>query len=189
LRLFSDEYERASVAAHLSVDPSVIEALARRLRDEDKDAREAAALALGILDGRAAVKDLVGALQDPDADVRGAAVISIGKVGSAADGRALIPLLSDESVDVRNRVLQALGVLRVKEAGPALREMYEQNRRKELGVKVLSCLSRTGDPAQADLFLELVQDPDLERRRLAVEGLGRVSDPSRLAAFKKDYQR
>jgi HEAT repeat protein len=189
LRLFSDEYERASVAAHLSVDPSAIEGLARRLRDEDRDTREAAALALGILDGRAAVKDLVSALQDPEPGVRGAAVISIGKVGSTADGRALIPLLADESADVRNRTLHALGVLRVREAGTALRELYEQNRRRELAVKVLATLSRVGDPAQAELFLELMQDPDPEKKRLAVEGLGRISDASRLAAFKKDYQR
>jgi HEAT repeat protein len=34
-----------------------------------------------------------------------------------------------------------------------------------------------------------VQDPDPERKRLAVEGLGRISDAARLPAFKKDYQR
>jgi HEAT repeat protein len=50
-------------------------------------------------------------------------------------------------------------------------------------------LSRIGDPAQGDLFRELVQDPDVETRRLAIEGLGRVADASMLPAFKKDYQR
>ena len=54
---------------------------------------------------------------------------------------------------------------------------------------MLAALSRIGDPAQADLFQELVQEPDPERKRLAVEGLGRISDPARLPAFKKDYQR
>ena len=38
-------------------------------------------------------------------------------------------------------------------------------------------------------FRELLQDPDPDRRRLAVEGLARVADTSMLAAFKKDYQR
>ena len=56
-------------------------------------------------------------------------------------------------------------------------------------MRALACLSRIGDPAQADLFRELVQDPDLETRRLAVEGLGRVADPAELPAFKKDFQR
>jgi HEAT repeat protein len=54
---------------------------------------------------------------------------------------------------------------------------------------MLGALSRIGDPAQADLFQELVQDPDPERKRLAIEGLGRISDAARLPAFKKDYQR
>ena len=55
LEIFSDEYDRASVAPYVAVDPSVITALAAALRDEQKSIREEAALALGILDGRAAM--------------------------------------------------------------------------------------------------------------------------------------
>jgi HEAT repeat protein len=73
--------------------------------------------------------------------------------------------------------------------GPALRQMYEASRRKDLGPRALACLSRIADAGQADLFRELVSDPDPETRRLAVEGLGRVADTSLLPAFKKDYQR
>jgi HEAT repeat protein len=171
------------------VDASVYRALATALRDEESGIREEAALALGLLDGKPVVKELLAALQDPVPGVRGKAATAIGQIGSVDDGRALIPLLADENAGVRNRALQALGVLKVKEAGPALRELYEQNRRKELGLRALECLSRIGDPAQADLFRELLQDPDLERRRLAIEGLGRVSDASMLPGFKKDYQR
>jgi HEAT repeat protein len=186
---FSDEYDRASVPAYAPVDPAVITAIASALRDEEKGIRREAALALGILDGRAAMGDLKAALQDPDAGVRGAAATAIGKIGTEADGRALIPLLADESMDVKNRTLQSLGTLRVREAGPALREAFEANRRKEYGMRVLTCLSRIADPAQADLFRELLQDSDPDRRRLAVEGLARISDASLLPAFKKDFQR
>jgi HEAT repeat protein len=189
LETFSDEYDRASVPPYSDVDPSVYRALATALSDEQKGIRQEAAYSLGILDGRTEVRALTAALQDPDAKVRGAAATSIGKVGTGEDGRALIPLLGDDAGEVRNRVLQALGVLRVREAGPALRELYEANRRKDFGLRVLACLSRIGDPAQGDLFRELLQDPDPERRRLAVEGLARVADTSLLAAFKKDYQR
>jgi HEAT repeat protein len=151
--------------------------------------REYAALAIGILDGRSLVPQLVAALKDPTDGGPGAAATALGKVGTAADGKNLIPLLADESAEVRRRVLQALGVLRVKEAGPALREMYEANRRKELGLKVLAALSRIADPAQADLFRELVQDPDPETQAPGHRGPGRISDPAMLPAFKKDYQR
>jgi len=189
LDIFSDEFDRSSLAPTVSVDPAVFRALATALHDDDKSIRQEAALAGGILNGSSILKDLIILLQDPDAGVRGAAVTAIGKVGSAEDGKALIPLLADESTGVQKRVLQALGVLRVKQAGPALRQLYESNKRKESGPRILACLSRLGDPAQADLFKELVQDPDPERKRLAVEGLGRISEASMLPAFKRDYQR
>ena len=189
LEIFADEHDRGSAGPTVKVDEAVYHGLAGALRDEQADIREEAALALGILDGKSAVKDLVASLQDPSPGVRGKAATAIGQIGTADDGRSLVPLLADESADVRNRALEALGTLRVKEAGPALREMYEQNPRKDAGLRALDCLSRIGDPAQADLFRELLQDPDPERRRLAVEGLGRVVDESMLTALKKDYQR
>jgi HEAT repeat protein len=189
LNTFSDDVDRSSVPPHVTVDVSVHAALARTLRDERRYIREAAAYALGILDGRSALRELTTALQDPDPDVRAAAAAAIGKLGSTDDGRVLIPLLADESTAVRLRALHALGVLRVTSAGPALRELYEQNKRKEFGLKVLATLSRIGDPAQAELFQQLVQERDPEAKRLAVEGLGRLAEPSRTDAFKKDFQR
>jgi HEAT repeat protein len=189
LQIFSDEYDRASVSPFTAVDPAVFQGLAGLLRDEERVIRQDAAYSLGILGATSQVAALVGALQDADAGVRGAAATALGKIGSAQDGKALIPLLADESSDVRNRAMQAIGVLRVKEAGPSLRELFDANQKRTLGVKVLASLSRIADPSQADLFRELLQDPDPEKRRLSIEGLGRVADPSLLAAFKKDYQR
>ncbi len=189
LELFSDEYERPTPELFTSVDPSVFRALGQLLRDERKELRQGAAYAAGILGGRGLVGELVGALTDVEPGVRGAAATAIGKVGASAEGQKLIPILSDENASVRNRALAAIGALRVREAGPALREMYEANRRKEQGVKVLESLSRVADPAQADLFREVVRESDPERKRLAIEGLARVSDASMLPAFKKDFQR
>lgn len=189
LQGFSDEFDRASVAPYTRVADGVFKGLAGTLRDEQTHIRAESAYAIGILGGSGAVSELVAALQDKEGSVRGAAATSIGKVGSAQDGKSLIPLLADESAGVRNRALQAVGVLRVREAGPALRELFEQNRRRELGGRVLAALSRIGDPAQADLFRELLTSSEPERRRLAIEGLGRIADASLLPSFKKDYQR
>jgi len=187
--IFSDEDDPLSCTPFTRVDPLVYQTLARALRDEEEGIRQEAALALGILGGKSAVAELVATLQDAAPSVRGAAAAALGKVGTPEDGRNLVPLLADDSSGVRNRVLQAIGALRVREAGPGLRELYEANRRKEVGLKALACLSRVGDPNQADLFREIVQDPDPDRKRLAIEGLGRISDSSMLPAFKKDYQR
>lgn len=189
LETFSDEYDRSSVPPYTAVEPSVFRGLAGTLKDEKRGIRAESAHAIGILGGGSAIQDLVSALQDPEPEVRAAAATALGKVGTAEEGKALIPLLADDSATVRNRVLQAVGVLRVRDAGPALREMFEQNRRRELGTRVLGSLSRIGDPAQGDLFRELLYSNDPEQRRLAVEGLGRVADTSMLPSFKKDYQR
>ncbi len=189
LQSFSDEYERASVAPYTAVSPAVFKGLAGTLRDEEKGIRAASAYAIGILGGDSVATDLVAALQDPESEVRAAAATALGKVGTEAEGRALVPLLDDHSMTVRNRALQAIGVLRVREAGPRLRELFEQNKRRELGDRALAALSRIGDPAQVDLFRELLTSSHSERRRLAIEGLGRIADPSLLPAFKKDFQR
>lgn len=189
LKLRSDQGDRSTVTPFAAVDPAVHQGLARSLRDEDREVRESAALALGILGGSSALRELTTALQDPVPAVRAAAATAIGKVGTAADGRGLVPLLSDESADVRDRALHALGVLRVKEAGPELATLFESSRKKPLGTKVLATLSRIGDSGQGNLFVDVMQESDAERKRLAIEGLGRISDASRLEALKKDYQR
>jgi HEAT repeat protein len=189
LQAFSDEYERTSVPPYTAVDPSVFTGLARTLRDEDKSVREESAYAIGILGGSSVSNALVAALQDPDSSVRAAAATALGKVGTAEEGKSLIPLLGDESTSVQNRALQAIGVLRVKEAGAALRERFDQTRRRPQGQRILAALSRIGDPAQGDFFRELLSSSDPEERRLAVEGLGRIADPGMLPAFKKDFQR
>jgi HEAT repeat protein len=189
LETFSDEYLEVPPPLFARVDPSVYAALGQALRDERKEIRQEAAYAAGILDGRSVVGDLVLALQDVEPGVRGAAATAIGQLGSPADGQKLIPLLSDDNANVRTRTLQAIGALQVREAGPALRELFEQNRRREQGVKILEALSRVGDPAQADLLREVVKESDPERKRLAIEGLARISDASMLSAFKKDFQR
>jgi len=63
LELFSDEFDRSSVAPHGSVDPSVIQALAGKLADEDKAIRQEAAYALGILNGTDALPALTNSLR------------------------------------------------------------------------------------------------------------------------------
>jgi HEAT repeat protein len=190
LENFSDEYERSSVPPFTVVDPNVFRGLSAVMKgDERSQLRANAAYAIGILGGGSSIPDLVAALQDPAGEVRAAAATALGKTATAEEGRALIPLLADSSTTVRNRALQSIGVLRVHEAGPALREMFVQHRRRDLGTRVLASLARTGDPAQGDLYRELLFSNDPEQRRLAVEGLARISTPAMLPAFKTDFQR
>lgn len=189
LDIFSDtESGEPTMAA--PVDPLVISGLARRLGDDEADVRKQSAIALGLLRGSRAADSLRRALSDPVDDVRAASVAALQRIGSRdADGEALIPLLGDESSMVRQRAVSAVAALKVRAAAPALRQLYESTRRREANLRALDALARVEDPNQELLFKQLVQDPDPERRRLAVEGLARVSDSSMLTPFKKDYQR
>jgi HEAT repeat protein len=189
LQIFSDEYRAPVVRTVTTVDPAVFQGLVGTLRDEEEEIRAESAQAIGILGGTSVADHLVAALQDPESSVRGAAVTALAKVGDAEDGRAIIPLLADESSEVRNRAIAAVGALHVADAGPPLRELYEQNERRQMGTRVLEAMSETRDTRQGDLYRELLMSTDPVRRRLAVEGLARISDPSMIDGFKKDFQR
>jgi HEAT repeat protein len=189
LGAFSDEIDTYRVPRYLQVDAGAVPALARLLQDENAGVRRVAAQAIGMLSGTVAVPQLTAALADPNPEVRAEVVTAIAKTASASEGRALIPLLEDESSAVRMRTFHALGVLGVKEAGPALRSVWEANRRREWEPRILDALARVRDPGLRELFLQLVQDTDATRRRFGIEGLARISDATMVAAFKKDYQR
>ena len=134
LELFSDEFDRSSLAPHGSVDPSVIQALRGQAADEDKDIREEAASRWASSNGTDALPALTAACgtrsrrcagRRPPRSERSGAAENGARAGAAAGRRF--------RRNVRNRALQAIGVLRVQEAGPALRQLYEANRRKEGG--------------------------------------------------------
>jgi len=116
--------------------------------------------------------------------MRGAAATAIGKIGTAENGRALVPLLADDSTTSATAFLQAIGVLRVREAGRPCAALRSQSP-EEGGPRIWPRLSRNRRFAQTDLFQELVQDPDPERKRLAIEGLGRILDASRPARIQE----
>ena len=121
VEIFSDQYDGTILPPYMKVEPSVLRALTLGLRDDDRRIREESALALGLLGAKSSLNELGQALQDPEPSVRGAAALAIAKLGGTQHGRALVALLADGADSVRNRVLHALGVLKVREAGPALR--------------------------------------------------------------------
>ncbi len=186
---FTAGYGRSGLSPFANVEPTVYDGLARSLGDEEPSIREDAARAIGILHGGAVVDQLLIALNDPVSRVRGAAATSLARVGSTADGTGLIPLLQDEDSDVRQRALQAIGVLRVRDATPALRALYETNRKSGFGVRILDSMSHLREPKLADLFRELLQDGDVNRRRLSIDGLARISSESLIDPLKRDFQR
>ena len=153
--------------------------LARALRDERPGhPRRTRRSPSASSTARRALPELVAALQDPEADVRGAAATAHRQGRHRRGRQALIPLLADESTRrCATACCRRIGVLRVHEAGPALREMYEQNRKQGAGAARAGGAEPHRRPRAGRPVPQLVQDPDPERKRLAVEGLGRIADP------------
>jgi HEAT repeat protein len=187
--VFAEEFDSGPAETFAPVEPGVFEAVRVTLRDEDDEVRELSAHAVGILGAEGLSGELLPSLQDPDARVRAVAATSLARVGTSEEGASLIPLLSDEAPRVRMRALHALGVLEVKQAAPALRAVYESYGRREEAVPVLITLSRLKATELGQFFLDQLADASLARRRLAIEGLARISDPGVIDGFKKDFQR
>jgi HEAT repeat protein len=187
--VFADDFDERPAETFAPVAAVVWEGLRLTLRDDEQPVRELSAHAVGILGGRGISEELLLSLQDPVARVRAIACTSLARVGTTEQGKGLIPLLSDESQRVRRRALHALGVLQVTDATPALRAMYENLGRRREAEQILQTLSRLHDPTLGEFLREQVVDPDAARRRLAIDGLARISDSGMVEAFKKDFQR
>ncbi|MGH9341485.1 MAG: HEAT repeat domain-containing protein [Acidobacteriota bacterium] len=201
---FSDDYNPLIVEPYIDVSPEAIEAIARLLTAPDKGVREDAATALGILRGHAALPALQKALAaESNGDVKVELVRAIYKIGDAAAGGTLVPLINDPEKKVHDEAILTVGRLRVQEAVPALKSLYESGtaeRRKFLKIvpisgsddlekKLLEALAYIGDPGCKEIFLAALEDEREEVRRYGAEGLGRAGDATVITRVARKYLR
>ncbi len=189
LAIFSDGRDKPAPLVVAAVDFEVYRSLAALLKDSDRSVRESAAEAIGILGGTEVAVDLVAATSDAVLEVRLAAVTALVKVGTSADGEALMPLLKDPQASVRRRAIGGLGRLKVADAAPDLRRLFERSPDSEEGLLALDALARIALPQDRPLFQRLVMLPDARRRRPSIEALARLEDRGNEARFKRDFQR
>jgi HEAT repeat protein len=189
LSIFSDGRDKPEPLVVAAVDFEVYRALAALLKDSDIGLRESAAEAIGILGGTEVALDLAGALIDVSSDVRAAAVTALVKVGTSADGEALMPVLKDPSSSVRRRAIAGLGRLKVGDAAPDLRRIFERGPDTEEGILALNALAAIALPQDRALFQRLAIQAEPRRRRPSIEALARLGDKGNEARFKRDFQR
>jgi len=189
LAIFSDGRDKPEPLLVAAVDFEVYRSLAARLKDADAEVREHAAEAIGILGGTEVAVDLVAALRDPASTVRLAAVSALVKVGTSADGEALAPLLRDNAGPVRRRVIAGLGRLKVVDAAPDLRALFERSPDSEEGSLGLNSLAQLALIQDRSLFQRLAFLADPKRRRPAIEALARLGDKEHESRFKRGFQR
>jgi HEAT repeat protein len=85
-----------------------VEPLINALKDNDKDVRRGAAIALGEIGDVRAVEPLINALKDNDKRVRSEAVIALGEIGDVRAVEPLINALEDNDGNVRIGAVKAL---------------------------------------------------------------------------------
>lgn len=189
LSIFSDGRDKPEPLLVAAVDFEVYRSLAARLKDSDPGVREKAAEAIGILGGTEVAVDLIAALGDSVADVRVAAVTALVKAGTSADGEALAPLVRDPSSSVRRRAISGLGRLKVGDAAPVLRGIFEKSPESDEGILALNSLAQIALAQDRPLFQRLAIQADPRRRRPAIEGLARLGEKGHEDRFKRDFQR
>ena len=189
LSVFSDGRDKPEPLVVAPPDFEVHRSLASLLKDSDPGVRESASEAIGILGGTEVTVDLVNALRDREPRVRQAAIGALAKVGTSADGEALIPLVRDTNGGVRRRAIGALGRLKAQDGAIELRRAYNAAADPEERLLALAALAQLALPEDRAFFAQLSGQTDPRRRRIAVEGLGRLKDVESMTRLKRGFQR
>jgi len=200
----SDDYNPLLVESYVPVSQDAKDALAELLFSPETGIRKDAAVALGILRAHSALSPIQHALSlEPNDGVKVELIRAIYKIGDPSGGNEVIPLVRDPDKKVHDEAIFTLGRLRVREALPLLKELYDsgiEERKKILGFvpvsgkddlqkKLLEALAYIGDPSCHELFLNALEDSRDSYRLLAAEGLGRIGDSSDVTRVAEKYLR
>jgi HEAT repeat protein len=139
---------------------AAVPALARALRDKERQVSLEAATALGRI-GKDAVPELLKALDDGDGSVRHAAAYALGEVGAdaASAAPALVRMLAEPNDQVRASAAYSLS---------------------RIGAPALAVLTQTGSQGEppASFLTQLLTDKSPAVRKWAAGALGRMGTPT-----------
>jgi HEAT repeat protein len=189
-----------AIGSH-AVPSDVLVALRRASRDDNPRVAVEALYAFGTLAiepggaerrqllaaSSAELAPLVGAA---DPAIRNAAVRVIGRVyeqrfgDDPADqtvGDALITALNDKETSVKIGAAQALGAMRYERGVQALTHLFQYYGKGEMAAATLDALARIAHPSSVPLFVAQLSAKNSAIRGIAVEGIARAGDRSKLA--------
>ena len=139
---------------------------------------------------RSSGPELVALLGRSDPAVRYAAARVLGRVFEKRPGDdpidetvgdAVITALNDRDRVVYGAALDALGSMRYDRAVQALTDLFAYHGKGDQAGAVLDALARIANSASAPLFVAQLQSPAPSFRGIAVEGLARIGDNTKLA--------
>jgi HEAT repeat protein len=100
-------------------------------------------------------------------------------------GDAVITALNDDDQAVKGAAMQALGTMRYERGVQALTDLFQFYGKSDAAEAALNALARIAHPASAAMFAAQLSGKSSARRGIAIEGLGRMGDASKLAEIQR----
>ncbi|HXS96998.1 MAG TPA: HEAT repeat domain-containing protein [Candidatus Limnocylindrales bacterium] len=185
---FTDTNDQV-IEPYITVRADVVAALGRLVRGgASLDARANAARAVGILRGKDAVADLLDATHSKDTQLIYESLIALQKIRDESAGPRIEFLLRDLNAKVQIAAMETVGLLRDKEAVPALADVLRRSGDAKVRRSALTAMAMLPDESSRALYLQYLNDKDDRLRAAAAEGIGRLRNPSDRAALEKAWQ-
>lgn len=156
----------------------------KTMEDPAPRVRSAAASALTKLHSPKSITLLIAALRDPEASVRRSAAKTLTGIESAELAKpASAALKTENDPTTVEYLLEILGRGGTDEALVTLKK-YVQGDDVEMCHRAVTTLRRLKNPKGAKLLVPLLESPDRDTRRLAVEALGQLGQKSVVSGIR-----
>jgi HEAT repeat protein len=177
------------VEADISVRPEIVGALGKQAEGgASMGVRANAVRALGILRGRQALPEITRCLKTKDDGLIFESLIAIQKFRDPQAGESVVFLVRDLDPKIQAAAIETVGLLRTKEALPALKRVLEGEPEKKIRRATWLALARIADPSYRDMMSAGLNERDEEIRAAAAEGLGRISDKRDWDTMHRAYE-
>src|SRR5262249_17521970 len=100
-----------------------------------------------------------------------------------AVGDAIITVLNDRDEAVKVAAMDALGAMRYERAVQALTDLFRYHGKGAIAEAALDAIARIAHPVSAPIFAEQLAGKNAAMRGIAIEGLARVGDGTKLSAI------
>ncbi len=185
---FTDTNDQV-IDAYLTPRPDAIAAIGKLVRSgSSMDSRADAALAIGILRGKAAVPDLEDAAHSKNSELIYEALIALQKIRDESAGPHVSFLLHDLDSKVQIAAIETMGLLRNKDAVPALTDVLAHSKDAKVKRAALTSLAMLPAEKSRPVYMQYMNDKDDRLRAGAAEGIGRLKNPADLPMLEKAWQ-
>ena len=185
---FTDTNDQV-IDAYITPRADAITALGKLVRSgSSMDSRAGAARAVGILRGRQAVPDLIDATHAKNSELIYESLIALQKIRDESAGPQISFVLHDLDQRVQIAAIETAGLLRNKEAVPALTDVL--NRAKDAKVRraALTSIAMLPSEKSRSIYSQYLNDKDDRLRAAAAEGYGRLKNPIDVPTLEKAWQ-